>query len=153
MVELQALAAQAISQSPKRVAKLVDPSRLPALLAVIDQHAGIASNQFDLYVSAVGGIKVYEPASDLALLSAIVSAFRSVPFPADTIAIGEVGLAGEIRRVPDLERRIAEAARLGFRKVIAPMSTDTRIKDMEIIPIRHVNRAIAYIRSGKLHVA
>ncbi|MCL5947948.1 MAG: DNA repair protein RadA [Actinobacteria bacterium] len=153
LVELQALAAQAISQSPKRVAKLVDPSRLPALLAVIDQHAGIASNQFDLYVSAVGGIKVYEPASDLALLSAIVSAFRSVPFPADTIAIGEVGLAGEIRRVPDLERRIAEAARLGFRKVIAPMSTDTRIKDMEIIPIRHVNRAIAYIRSGKLHVA
>ncbi len=153
LVELQALTARSLSPSPKRVAKLVDPGRLSALLAVIERHADIASNQFDLYVSAVGGIKVYEPASDLALLSVVVSAIRSVPFPADTVAIGEVGLAGETRRVPGLEKRITEAARLGFKKALAPVSVDIEVKGIEVIPVRHVREAIACIRSGKLHVA
>jgi DNA repair protein RadA/Sms len=143
LVEIQALAGKTSQSTPKRIAKLVDPSRFAVLLAVLENHVNLLSAGFDQYVSAVGGIKVHEPAGDLAILLAVVSAMRSVPFPFDTVAIGEVGLAGEIRRVPYIEERVAEAKRLGFKKAVIPASSGIEVDGIEIIPANNIRDAIS----------
>ncbi len=145
LVEIQALVSKSPQPTPKRIAKLVDSGRFSVLLAVLENHANLPTSGFDHYVSAVGGIKVYEPAGDLAILLAVVSALRSVPFPFDAVAIGEVGLAGEIRRVPCIEERVAEAKRLGFKKVILPASSGVDAGGIEIVPASNIRDAVSVL--------
>ena len=112
-------------------------------------HVNIPSSGFDQYVSAVGGIKVYEPAGDLAMLLAMASALRLVPFPFDAVAIGEVGLAGEIRRVPYLEERVTEARRLGFKRAILPASSEIDVDGIEVIPVSNIRDATSVLDDSR----
>ncbi|MEO6651379.1 MAG: DNA repair protein RadA [Ilumatobacteraceae bacterium] len=121
VVEVQALTTAAPPNVPgRRTAIGIDHNRLALLLAVLQQRAGVAVQQQDVYASTVGGVKLVEPGLDLAICLAIASAITNRPLPPDLVAFGEVGLAGEIRQVAHTPRRLAEAARLGFRRVIAP---------------------------------
>lgn len=119
LVELQALAAPSDLPQPRRVALGIDARRLSMLTGVLEK-AGIRLGKRDLFTSAAGGLAVKEPAADLALCLAIASAATDVPIDERTVAVGEVGLGGEIRRVPGTERRLNEAARLGFSRAIVP---------------------------------
>jgi DNA repair protein RadA/Sms len=124
LVEVQALTApNPAGGSPRRSAQGVDPGRLALLLAVLDRRARIFTHSTDVYVSAVGGVKLAEPGADLAVCLAVVSAINGTPIPPDLAVFGEVGLAGELRQVVHARRRLAEASRLGFRRAIVPANS------------------------------
>ncbi len=114
LVEIQALAAKAGYGTPQRVANGVDPRRLALLLAVLEKRSGIPVSQLDIFVNVAGGLRLSEPAGDLAIAAAIASSVYDVPLPAGAVFIGELGLGGEIRAVSQSERRLAEASQLGM---------------------------------------
>jgi DNA repair protein RadA/Sms len=120
LVEVQALTASTAFGTPRRTASGLDPNRLALLVAVLGRRAGVGLGSHDVYANLAGGIAVDEPALDLPLAIALASSFRDRPVVPSTVAIGEVGLLGELRAVPGLERRLREAARLGFRRAIVP---------------------------------
>jgi DNA repair protein RadA/Sms len=120
LTEIQALVGPTTSPSPRRVCHGLDSGRLAMILAVLQRRAGVRLHVQEVYASTVGGARVFDPSVDLALAVAVASAAGERTCPADLVAIGEVGLAGELRRVPDLARRLAEAARLGFHRAIVP---------------------------------
>ncbi|EDM79147.1 predicted repair protein [Plesiocystis pacifica SIR-1] len=120
LLEIQALLGPSPGGSPRRTCVGADPSRLAMLLAVLDRHAGLFVVDQDVFVNVAGGLRLSEPAADLAALLAVASSHLRKPIPRGTIAIGEVGLTGELRRVPRMEERLAEARRLGFRRAIVP---------------------------------
>jgi len=124
LVEIQALVAPtgAPTAGPRRQAQGVESGRLSMLIAVLDTRAGLALGRRDVFVSVVGGVRVAEPAADLAVVLALASAARHQSPPADMVAFGEVGLGGEVRQVPHAARRLSEAARLGFRYALVPPS-------------------------------
>jgi DNA repair protein RadA/Sms len=119
LAEIQALVARASAQ-PRRVMNGVETSRIAMVLAVLEQRCGLRLNEHDVYVSTVGGAKVSDPAADLAAAIAIASAACNRPVPHRIVALGEVGLAGELRRVPGTDRRLNEAARLGSAEAVIP---------------------------------
>ena len=127
LVEIQALVAPSALVQPRRVVMGLESARLSLLIGVLARRAGSALTTQDVFVSAAGGIAVREPAVDLALCLALVSAGSDVAIPRDVVAVGEVGLGGELRRVPSIERRLTEAARLGFRTAIVPRSIDVEV--------------------------
>ena len=120
MVEIQALVANSDLANPRRVPIGLDPRRLSLLLGVLSLHTGVELHKLDVFAAAAGGLAVKEPASDLAIALALVSAAWKRPVPAEMVVMGEVGLGGEVRRVPGIERRLSEAARLGFERAIVP---------------------------------
>jgi DNA repair protein RadA/Sms len=120
LVEVQALVAPGPVGSPRRTASGVDPNRVALLIAVLGRRAGISLSSHDVYVNLAGGLAVEEPALDLPIALALASSLRDRPVGAGTVAIGEVGLLGELRPVPGLDRRLREAARLGFTRAIVP---------------------------------
>ncbi|MDZ7585134.1 MAG: DNA repair protein RadA, partial [Thiobacillus sp.] len=120
LVEIQALVDSSQSPNPRRLSVGLEQNRLAMLLAVLHRHAGIACSDQDVFVNAVGGVKISEPAADLAVLAAIVSSLRSQPLPDKLVMFGEVGLAGEIRPVQRGQERLKEAAKLGFTQAIVP---------------------------------
>ncbi|HEX5504641.1 MAG TPA: DNA repair protein RadA [Thermomicrobiales bacterium] len=120
LVEVQALTATTQNPMPRRTANGVDTNRLQMLAAVLSKRVGLPLGGQDVFVNVVGGLKVDEPAVDLAVAAAIASSFRDVPIDAGTVMIGEIGLSGELRSVGDLDRRLHEAARLGFTRAIVP---------------------------------
>ena len=122
LVEVQALVTTATGPQPRRSAQGIDAGRLALLLAVLDRRAGLTVGARDVFALAVGGIKVVEPGADLALALAIASSFTDEPLPHDLVACAEVGLGGELRQVAHTPRRLAEAARLGFGRVLLPFS-------------------------------
>ena len=123
IVETQALVTESSLAFPRRAATGLDANRLAVLLAVLEQRAGMNKMSFcDVYAAAVGGVRLVEPAVDLAVCLAMASAYAEVAFPDDAIAIGEVGLAGEVRSVGQIGRRLSEAARLGFHRAYVPKS-------------------------------
>jgi DNA repair protein RadA/Sms len=122
LVEVQALVTAMSGPMPRRSAEGVDSGRLALLIAVLAQRAGVQVNQKDVFALAVGGIKVVEPGADLALALAIASSVENEPVPHDLVACAEVGLGGELRQVAHTPRRMAEAARLGFTRVLVPRS-------------------------------
>ncbi|MSO79384.1 MAG: DNA repair protein RadA [Acidimicrobiia bacterium] len=122
LVEVQALVAPSGGGPPRRSATGLDSARLALLLAVLEQRAGVPLTSTDVYASAAGGVRVTEPGADLAIALAVASAHLDQPLPATTVALGEVGLGGELRQVPQASRRLAEAARLGFTHVVGPPS-------------------------------
>jgi DNA repair protein RadA/Sms len=123
LVEVQALVSPSAYGTPSRKATGVDPNRLSLLIAVLGRRAGVALGTHDVYANLAGGLSVDEPALDLPLALALASSTRDHVIAPGTVAIGEVGLLGELRAVVGLERRLREAARLGFRTAIVPAAT------------------------------
>ena len=148
LVEIQALVDEAHSSSPRRLSVGLEQNRLAMLLAVLHRHAGIACFDQDVFVNAVGGVRIGEPAADLAVLLAIVSSLRNRPLPQKLIAFGEVGLAGEIRPAPRGQERLREAAKLGFTQALIPKANAPRqpIKGIEVIALERVEQAVDKIR-------
>jgi len=122
LVEVQALVTPSSLALPRRSTAGVDGGRVALLSAVLEERVGLSLAKADVYASAVGGVRLAEPAADLAIGLALASAFSDVALPADLVACGEVGLAGEVRQVGQTSRRLAEAARLGFRRAVVPAS-------------------------------
>jgi DNA repair protein RadA/Sms len=122
-VEMQALVAPTGAPLPRRVAQSFDSGRLAMLIAVMQQRSRIDLIKQDVYTSVAGGVRVSEPGADLAIALAIASARSDRPVASDTVVIGEVGLGGEVRQVPQGPRRLQEALRLGFRRAVVPVST------------------------------
>jgi DNA repair protein RadA/Sms len=120
VAELQALVSEAAAGSPRRTTSGLDPSRLAMVLAVLGQRAGVPLSKHDCYAATVGGVRLGEPAADLGLALALTSALLDLPLPVGTVALGEVGLAGDLRPVTGLPRRLAEAARIGFAEAVVP---------------------------------
>jgi DNA repair protein RadA/Sms len=148
LAEIQALVGQAPGRdagypNPRRVTSGLDSSRAAMTLAVLEIRAGVALAGRDVYVATVGGAKLTEPAVDLALALAIASAAERKALPPDLIAIGEVGLAGEVRRVAGVQQRLNEAARLGFKRAIVPTDSGAHIAGVEIIEVGRLKAAIA----------
>ncbi|MBI3289894.1 DNA repair protein RadA [Candidatus Microgenomates bacterium] len=125
IVEIQSLVVPTKMPYPKRIFQGVDTRRAELMIAVVSGRAGLPLGGFDVFINAVGGINLKEPAADLAVVLSVASAFANKPLPAKTIAFGEVGLLGEIRAVPQEARRIKEARRLGFRNIITRTSART----------------------------
>src|SRR3990167_7831154 len=119
LVEVQALTVSTQIPIPRRVGNGINNNRLQMLVAIIQKHLRLPLYQFDIFVNVASGIRVFEPAADLGICLAIISSFKNKPLPAKTVAIGEVGLLGEIRNVIGLERRIKEAKKLGFTNIIS----------------------------------
>lgn len=146
LVELQALTATGFVGSAKRKSSGLDSNRLAMLIAVLEQHGGLRLADRDVFASAVGGLRIVEPASDLALGLAIAGAHYKRSLPPTTIAIGEVGLGGELRPATQLEQRLRESARLGYTHAFIPDPGKhhklPKIKGMELIPIKNVSQAI-----------
>jgi DNA repair protein RadA/Sms len=145
LVEIQALAAATPFALPQRVATGFDSRRLSMLLCVLERRAGISAAAQDIFVNIAGGLKISEPACDLAVVAALASSIRNQPLPADVAFLGEVGLGGEVRTVARTESRIAEAARLGFANVVLPrrgVTRRTRTAGAELKPVDTVREAL-----------
>jgi DNA repair protein RadA/Sms len=148
LVEVQALVDEAHAPNPRRLSVGLEQNRLAMLLAVLHRHAGIACFDQDVFVNAVGGVKITEPAADLAVLLAIVSSLRNKPLPAKLVVFGEVGLAGEVRPVQRGQERLKEAAKLGFTHAIIPKANNPkqRVAGMEVVAVDRLEDAVAYCR-------
>ena len=145
LIELQALTIPSIYGIPKRTANGIDYNRLSVLLAVLEKRAGIMLGTQDVYLNVVSGIRITEPAIDLGVILACTSSFKNISIPQDLVAIGEVGLTGEVRSVNMIEKRLKEAEKLGFKKCIIPESNKKLLKEnfkLDIIGIRNINEAI-----------
>jgi DNA repair protein RadA/Sms len=146
LVEVQALVAGAGYGTPARRVSGVDPNRLALLLAVLSRRAGLAVGSQDVYANLAGGLSLAEPGLDLPLALALASSFRDRPIPLRTVAVGEIGLLGELRAVAGLERRLREAARLGFERAIVPRparSALPTIDGLDVIAVATLGDAIA----------
>ena len=120
---MQALCAKVGYVPPRRSAQGVDSGRLALLLAVLETRVSVSTASFEVYALTAGGVRLVEPAGDLGLALAVVSASEGVPLPEDAVAVGEVGLGGEVRPVGRIEHRLTEAARLGFKLAVVPRGT------------------------------
>jgi len=148
LVELQSLVAPGTPHQARRVPIGIDAKRLALLIGVLHSRADVKLTDFDVFVAAAGGLVVREPAADLALCLAVQSAFGSVSIPEDVVVIGEVGLGGEIRRVPGLKRRLAEAARLGFRRALVPSGSRAKVSGLQIVEVDDVRSALSLARAA-----
>ncbi len=152
LVEAQALVTASDLPHPRRVAIGSDGRRLSMLMGILQKHARLALDKHDVYVAMAGGLTVREPAADLALGLSIASAMLDVPIPEGTIAFGEVGLAGEVRRVPSIDRRLDEASRLGFARAIVSRHVERGPRRLELVRVKDVGSAVEYLRSQpRLH--
>ena len=144
MVEVQALVDESHTNNPRRVAVGLEQNRLAMLLAVLHRHGGIAMYDQDVFVNVVGGVRVSETAADLPVLLAALSSFRNRPLPADLVTFGEIGLAGEIRPVPNGQERLKEAAKHGFRRAIVPSANAPKkpIEGLQVITANRLAEAI-----------
>ena len=147
LVEIQALV-DGGGPSPRRLSVGLDRDRLAMLLAVLHRHAGVACADQDVFVNAVGGVRISEPAADLAVMLAITSSLRGRALPKGFIAFGEVGLAGEVRPPPRGQERLKEAAKLGFTVAVVPKANAPRqaIKGLEIHPVERIEDALEVVR-------
>ena len=148
LVEIQALVDSG-GPSPRRLSVGIERDRLAMMLAVLHRHAGIAAFDQDVFVNAVGGVRISEPAADLAVMLAIQSSLRGKPLPRGFIGFGEVGLAGEVRPAPRGQERLKEAAKLGFSIAIVPKANAPRkpIEGLTIHPVERIEQAIDIARS------
>ena len=144
LVEVQALVDTAHAPSPKRLSVGLEQNRLAMLLAVLHRHAGVFCLDQDVFVNAVGGVKIAEPAADLAVILAIVSSLRNRPLPKKMVIFGEVGLAGEVRPAPRGQERLREAAKLGFTRAIVPAANVPKqgITGIEVVAVARLEEAV-----------
>ena len=150
LVEIQALVDEAHAPNPRRLSVGLEQNRLALLLAVLHRHAGIACFDQDVFVNAVGGVRIGEPAADLAVLMAVVSSLKNRPLPGKLVVFGEVGLAGEVRPVQRGQERLREAAKLGFTRALIPHANRPRqaIAGLEVFAVRRMEEAVARFRDG-----
>ena len=151
LVEVQALTTPSAFGLPRRSANGLDNGRLQLLVAVLQKRVGLGLAGQDVYANVVGGMRVSEPAADLAVALAIASSFRDRPFDPQAVAIGEIGLAGELRSVSQIERRLNEAQRLGFTRAVIPASS-TRRGTTDVSGIR-VSRADTVVEAIELGIS
>jgi DNA repair protein RadA/Sms len=153
LMEVQALVHQSRWTTPQRVAIGYDARRLAVLLAVLAKRGGVDTGQHDVFVNVAGGLRVEEPGVDLGILIAIASSMREDPPPPDMVVLGEVGLGGEVRRVAHPERRIGEAGRLGYARVLLPEANRADIARGDgprLIGVRTVAEALGHgLQGGK----
>ncbi|MEO8565183.1 MAG: magnesium chelatase domain-containing protein, partial [Betaproteobacteria bacterium] len=144
LVEVQALVDPVQGGLARRLAVGLDPQRLALLLAVLHRHGGVETGLFDVFVNAVGGVRIGEPAADLAVLMAIYSSFKNKPLGAKSLVFGEVGLAGEIRPVQRGQERLREAAKLGFTRAVIPAANKPRqtIDGIAIVAVERIDQAL-----------
>jgi DNA repair protein RadA/Sms len=144
LVEIQALVGTTPYPTPRRVANGVDVSRVLQILAVLEKRIGLNLSKQDVYVNVIGGIDVSEPAADLGIALAIITCVRDVVFDSHTAIVGEIGLSGEIRAVNHIDKRITEAQKLGFKRIIIPAANDVQenIEGIEILKVQRIIEAI-----------
>ena len=144
LVEIQALVGTTPYPTPRRVANGVDVSRVLQILAVLEKRIGLNLSKQDVYVNVIGGIDVSEPAADLGIALAIITCVRDVVFDSHTAIVGEIGLSGEIRAVNHIDKRINEAKKLGFKRIIIPAANDIQeeFSDIEILKVQRIIEAI-----------
>lgn len=150
LIEIQALVDESHAPNAKRLATGLEQNRLAMLLAVLNRHAGIPCFDQDVFINAVGGVKISEPAVDLAVLLSIVSSLKNKPLENKLIVFGEVGLAGEVRPVQGGLVRLKEAAKLGFTKAIVPKTNvpKQRIEGIEVIGVERLEQALQQLRNA-----
>jgi DNA repair protein RadA/Sms len=148
LVEIQALVDGAHAPNPRRLCVGLDPNRLAMLLAVLHRHGGVACYDQDVFINAVGGVRINEPAADLAVLMAVISSFKNKPLPRKLAVFGEVGLSGEIRPVQRGQERLKEAAKLGFNKILAPRDNLPKqaLAGVELTGVATLQEALNYFR-------
>ncbi|MBQ7820681.1 MAG: DNA repair protein RadA [Clostridia bacterium] len=151
IAEIQALVTSTAFPAPRRTSNGVDYNRACLLIAVLEKRLGFKFYTNDVYLNVIGGLRLDEPASDLAVTLALISGIRDVPVESGLIAIGEVGLSGEVRAVTEVEKRISEASRLGFTKILVPHRNMAKLNTekypgVEIIPVRSIYEALPYIK-------
>ena len=149
LVELQALTSTSVFGLPRRTANGIDYNRLTLLIAVLEKKANMPLGNQDVYLNVVGGIRINEPALDLGIILAAASSYKNIPIPQTTIAIGEVGLTGEVRAVNMIEKRLKEAEKLGFKTCIIPESNKKLLKDkinLDIIGVKNIIDAMKYLK-------
>ena len=148
LVEIQALVDPAHTPNARRLSVGLEANRLAMLLAVLHRHAGIATWEQDVFVNAVGGVRIGEPAADLAVSLAVVSSLTDKPIPSKVAAFGEIGLAGEVRPATLGQERLKEAAKLGFEKVIVPKANAPKgkIAGVEVLAVERIDQAVKLLR-------
>ncbi|HCD41242.1 MAG TPA: DNA repair protein RadA [Firmicutes bacterium] len=147
LVEIEALVTRTPFGVPRRTTTGIDSNRVAIILAVLEKRAGLGLSMCDVYVSVAGGARLNEPATDLAVACAVASSFRNALCHPDVVIIGEVGLSGEIRGVSRIESRVAEAAKIGFKKCIIPASNRavlTEHESLQVIPVRTISEALEH---------
>ncbi|APB34605.1 DNA repair protein RadA [Gloeomargarita lithophora Alchichica-D10] len=142
LVEIQALVSPTSYGTPRRVATGIDYNRLVQILAVLEKHLGIPLAKFDVYVASAGGLGVSEPAADLGIALAIIASFRNCLVKPQTVLMGELGLSGQIRPIQQIETRLKEAVKLGFKRAIIPVINVEAIPGLELIPVQRILPAI-----------
>ncbi len=144
LVEVQALVNESHAPAARRVTLGLDPNRLAMLLAVLHRHGGVATYDLDVFINVVGGVRVTETGSDLAVLMAVLSSLRNKILPEGLVVFGEVGLAGEIRPVPSSLERLREASKHGFKQAIVPKSNVPKdgLADLEVVPVSRLVEAL-----------
>jgi DNA repair protein RadA/Sms len=149
LVEIQALVDAAQAPSPRRLSVGLEQNRLAMLLAVLHRHAQIATIDQDVFVNAVGGVRISEPAADLAVSLAVVSSLTDRPVPRDVVMFGEIGLAGEVRPAPRGQERLREALKLGFARAIVPRANRPKaaIAGLEVIAVERIEQAVQLLRA------
>jgi DNA repair protein RadA/Sms len=148
LVEIQALVDASHVPNARRLTVGLEQNRLAMLLAVLHKHAGVAAFDQDVFINAVGGVKITEPAADLPVLLAIQSSMRNKPLPRGLVAFGEVGLAGEIRPAPRGQERLREAAKLGFSIALVPKANlpKQKIEGLQVIGVERIDQAMNHVR-------
>ena len=149
LAEIQALVTPTGFGNPRRMASVVDINRVILMIAVLEKRAKVSLSNYDVYVNVAGGLRIDETAIDLGLCAAIVTGKKDIQIPEDLVFIGEVGLGGELRGVSQLEKRLTEAAKLGFKNAIVPsqsMRGVTTPKDLNVIPVKTVYEALSKIK-------
>ncbi len=147
LVEVQSLVAASSLATPRRAVSGLDSARVAMILAVLDRRGDIPLAKADVYTATIGGVRVAEPAGDLAIALAVASAQRDSPLPTGLIALGELGLAGDVRRVGGVGRRLAEAARLGFTMALVPVGQGGQVPGIRVREVADVRSALASLRS------
>jgi DNA repair protein RadA/Sms len=142
LVEVQALAAKSGYGTPQRVATGLDPKRLAVLLAVLERRANTSFADLDVFVQVTAGVRLTEPGADLAVAAALISSLHNRPAPADVMFLGEIGLGGEIRPSGAIERRLAEAARLGFRRVFGSSRSAPQVPGVSLVGLDRIDQLV-----------
>lgn len=145
LAEVQALVAKTSFNVPRRTSDGFDFNRAALLLAVAEKRGGMKLSVFDAYINVIGGLRLDEPGADLPVLLAVASSYRDQPIPADLVAIGEIGLTGEIRSVSHMTQRLAEVARLGFKRCIIPNKVSEKLEipqELEVYKVKNIREAI-----------
>ncbi len=150
LVEIQALVDEAHAPNPRRLSVGLEQNRLALLLAVLHRHSGIVCFDQDVFINAVGGVRISEPAADLAVMMAVVSSLKNKPLPAKLVVFGEVGLAGEVRPVQRGQERLREAAKLGFTQALIPAANQPKqaIAGLQVMAVERIEDAVLRFRDG-----